>query len=449
MKDLEKFFQANEGSYMHPICRSLVSIILVILFAQGTAFAVDFPDFDSLPRHPEFPDPLVMRDGTKISTVADWNSKRRPELKALFQHYMYGYLPAKPQRWVVEEVLFSDPQFLDGKATLSESQLAFFGPDLKQRLHVLLVIPNQRPAAVPVFVGMNFCGNHALANHPKIHLPESWVYKSCDGSTNERATEAGRGTQSTVWNLDLIVDRGYGLACFYSGDIDPDTADFSDGIEPSFYRPGQTSAEPSDAGAISAWAWGYHRVVDFLLENHAQTIDGKRIAAVGHSRNGKTTLLAAAMDERIALAIPHQAGCGGTAPSRVSIDRKDVETIRRINTSFPHWFCDNFPLFNEQPDKLPFDQHCLVALCAPRPVLFTNAIEDQWANPDGQFEMLKGADPVYRLLNAGGIDARERPELRKLVESTLGYYIRPGKHSMDREDWGVFLSFADKHFGKR
>ena len=425
--------------------------LLQLTFVMGLrmAAAADFPEVSSLPRHPELPDPMVMQDGTKISTVSDWNLKRRPELKSLFQHYMYGNLPAKPQRWSVEEVLFSDSRFLDGKATISESRLAFYGPDLKHRLHVLLVVPNQRTGPVPLFVGMNFCGNHALTLHPKVHLPTGWVYKSCVGSENERATEAGRGSQDSTWNLDLIIERGYGLACFYSGDLDPDTPDFSDGIEPSFYRPGQTTPMPSDAGAIAAWAWGYHRVVDFLIDQHGQTIDPKRIAAVGHSRNGKTTLLAAAMDERIALAIPHQAGCGGTAPSRVDIDRKDVETIRRINTAFPHWFCDNFPKFNEQPDRLPFDQHSLVALCAPRPVLFSNATDDQWANPDGQFEMLKAADPVYRLFQAGGLDAKVRPELRTLSGGTLGYYIRPGKHAMDREDWGVFLNFADRHLGNR
>lgn len=422
--------------------------VLLVLSSAGLSSAADFPDVASLPHRPELPDPLVMFDGTKVTTAADWNAKRRPELKALFQHYMYGYLPAKPKSWMVEEVLFSDPQYLDGKATISESRLGFSGPDLKQKLHVLLVVPNKREGKVPLFVAMNFCGNHAVTKHPRIHIPDGWVYKSCGGSKDERATEAGRGTQSGDWNLDLIIDRGYGFACFCSGDIDPDTPDFSDGIEPSFYPPGQTGPAPSDAGTISAWAWGYHRVLDFLLDKHAEAVDAKQIAAVGHSRNGKTTLLAAAMDERIALAIPHQAGCGGTAPSRVDIDRKDVETIRRINTVFPHWFCDNFTLFNEQPDKLPFDQHCLAALCAPRPVLYTNAVEDQWANPDGQFEMLKAADPVYRLLNGGGLDATTRPELRKLSSGTLGYYIRPGKHSMDREDWGVFLDFADKHFGK-
>lgn len=418
-------------------------IVAVGFILVSRVLLAEFPDAASLPSQPELPDPLVMLDGTKVSTVADWNAKRKPELKELFQHYMYGYLPQKPSRWVVEEVLFTDDTFLDGKATLSESRLAFFGPDLKHRLHVLLVVPNKRSGPVPVFVGMNFCGNHALAKHPKIHLVESWVYKSCAGSEMERATEKSRGTQAGVWNLDLIVERGYALAAFYSGDLDPDTADFGDGIEPSFYKPGQTSPAPSDPGAIATWAWGYHRVVDFLIEKHPE-VDAKRIAAVGHSRNGKTTLLAAALDERIALAIPHQAGCGGTAPSRVDINRKDVETIRRINTAFPHWFCDNLPLFNETPDKLPFDQHCLVALCAPRPVLYTNAVEDQWANPDGQFDMLKAADPVYRLFGAGGLDAKERPELGKLVDSKLGYFIRAGKHTMSREDWKVFLDYADK-----
>jgi hypothetical protein len=422
--------------------------LFVFVIGQCCMNAADFPDVAALPSRPELPNPLVMFDGTKVTSADEWITKRRPELKQLFQHYMYGYLPPKPQKSIVEKILFQDEEFLGGKATLSESRLAFFGPDLPQRLHVLLVVPNKRTATVPIFVGMNFCGNHALAKHPKVHIPEGWVYKSCDGSENERATEKGRGTQAAVWNLEMIVDRGYALASFYSGDIDPDTADFSDGIAPYFFNPGQTVAKGDDPGAIAEWAWGYHRVVDFLLAHHGNTIDEKRIAAVGHSRNGKTTLLATAMDERIALAIPHQAGCGGTAPSRVALNRTDVETIARINTVFPHWFCDNFPLFNEHPEKLPFDQNCLVALCAPRPVLFTNAVEDQWANPDGQFDILKAAEPAYALLNAGKLDADVRPPERKLVDSRLGYYIRPGKHSMDSEDWSVFLDFADKQLGK-
>src|SRR5213076_1668227 len=131
---------------------------------------------------------------------------------------------------------------------------------------------------------------------------------------------------------------------------------------------------------------------------------------------GKTALLAAAFDERIALAMPHQAGCGGTAPSRGKVG----ESVERINTSFPHWFDGTFKEFNQQPDRLPFDQHCLVALVAPRPVLFSNAVEDTWANPEGQFEVLRAADPVYRFLGAEGLKAKKMPEPGKLVNSTLG-----------------------------
>ena len=421
-----------------------VGCLAMLLSVSSMGFAEEkYPAVEKLPSRPELPDPLVMLNGQRVMSPEEWTQKRRPELKELFQHYMYGYLPPKPARWSDGNLSISDDVFANGKATASEATLTFFGPDLKHQLRVLLILPNKRSGPVPVFVGMNFCGNHAVIDHPLVQIPKSWVYNSCVGVEKERATEKGRGGQAEVWNVDLFIDRGYGLATFYSGDLDPDTADFSDGIEPSFYKPGQTGPGPDDAGAIAAWAWGYHRVVDYLLERQKATIDPKRICAVGHSRNGKTTLLAAALDERIALAIPHQAGCGGTAPSRGKVG----ESVQRINTSFPHWFCDEFTKFNEQPDKLPFDQHCLVALCAPRPVLFTNAIEDQWANPDGQFDVLKAADPVYRFLGASGLDAKERPEINKLLDSQLGYFIRPGKHSMNRDDWKVFLDFADKRLG--
>jgi len=166
---------------------------------------------------------------------------------------------------------------------------------------------------------------------------------------------------------------------------------------------------------------------------------------VGHSRLGKTALLAAAFDERIALVVPLQAGCGGTAPSRGKVG----ESVKQINDRFPHWFNGTFKEFNDQPDRLPFDQHCLVALVAPRPVLFSNATEDTWANPAGQFQVLQAADPVYRFLGAGGLEAKEMPEVGKLIDSRLGYYIRPGKHSMTKDDWKGFLDFADKQLSRQ
>jgi hypothetical protein len=294
---------------------------------------------------------------------------------------------------------------------------------------------------VPVFVGANFYGNHTVLDDPTIALPKTWVPPKSPGAVDSKATDAGRGKGIDTWNAELIIDRGYALATFYCGDIDPDKNDFSDGVHAAFMKPGEKRNNQS-WGTVAAWAWGLQRAVDYLITN--PDIDKNKIAAVGHSRLGKTAIVAAAFDDRIAMSIPLQAGCGGTAPSRGKIG----EPVTRINTSFPHWFCDEFKKFNDKTELIPFDQHCLVALCAPRPVLFSNAEEDTWANPAGQFEVLQAADPVYRLLGAGGLDAKAMPESGKLVDSTLGYFIRPGKHSMSRVDWEAILNFADKHFKK-
>jgi hypothetical protein len=301
-------------------------------------------------------------------------------------------------------------------------------------------VPNERKAPAPVFVGMNFSGNHTLVKDPGVRLPTVWMYANRPGVKDNRATEEGRGTAIDVWNLEQTIDRGYAVATFYSGDVDPDRADKREGVQNHLWpRPGEATAD--DAATIMVWAWGIHRAVDYLVSD--KDIDAKKIAVVGHSRLGKTALVAAAYDERIALVIPLQAGCGGTGPSRTGSDK--AESVKRINTSFPHWFCANFKAFNDQPERLPFDQNGLVALCAPRPVLFSNAVEDLWANPDGQFRVLQAADGVYRLYGAGGLEAKKMPEVGVLSSGTLGYFIRPGKHSMTREDWKVFCDFADKH----
>jgi hypothetical protein len=357
---------------------------------------------------------------------------------------MYGRLPPTPKRQTYN-VLFKDEKALGGKATMGEIKITFEEPSLRQAVHVLLIKPNN-VTKPPVFVGMNFCGNHTLLDDDQIHLPEGWIRNSCPGAVNERATDAGRGGQKDVWNIDLIIDRGYALACFYSGDVDPDTPDMSDGVGPSFFKAGQTRASDDDPGTIMLWAWGFHRVVDFLEREAKNDVDASRIAVVGHSRNGKTALLAGAFDERIAVVIPLQAGCGGTAPSRTSDTR--AESVKRINTSFPHWFDGNFKKFNDDPGKLPFDQHCLIALCAPRPVLVPNAEEDLWANPSGQFEVLEAATPVYQLLGVEGLTSDAKPEMNKLTNSRLGYFIRPGKHAMTRADWEVFLAYTDKWLKK-
>jgi hypothetical protein len=428
---------------MNACCR-LLHLALPFIAAAACAISrgQELPPPGDLKPQTGLPDPLTFFDGRKVETKDQWVKDRRPELQRLFQHYMYGNLPPKPAETEVTATAAQD--CLDGKGTFRQITISFVKPQLKRKLHVLLISPKGADSPPPVFLGMNFCGNHAVLDDPAIEIPASWVYKSCAGVENDRATEKGRGSQKDVWNADLILERGYALATFYSGDVDPDTADFADGLNGELLD--LSKPLPGDAaGTIACWAWGYHRIVDALSEpiKGESLVDRKRIIAVGHSRNGKTSLLAAAMDDRIAMAIPHQAGCGGTAPSRTSDTR--AESVKRINTSFPHWFCDNFIQFNDATDRLPFDQHCLAALCAPRPVLFSNAEEDQWANPSGQFQMLKAATPVYELLGVEGLAGDKEPPENELIASRLGYFIRPGKHSMTRADWQVFLDFADKH----
>jgi hypothetical protein len=328
-----------------------------------------------------------------------------------------------------------NPKALGGKATLQDITLTIGG---KHQVQLLLVIPNQRKGPAPVFVGLNFAGNHAALNDPAIRVPTSWMYDNRAGVKNNKATEAGRGSQTDVWAIEETIDRGYAVATVYSGDIEPDRADVRSGVQKTFEQP----PSPEAWGTIAAWAWGLHRIIDYLVT--LPELDAGRIIVVGHSRLGKTALLAGAFDTRIAVIIPHQAGMGGTAPNRGTVG----ESVSRINKSFPHWFNGNYKLFNDAPERLPFDQHCLVALCAPRPVLFSNAQEDQWANPDGQFEVLKGADPVYRLLGSEGLSVARRPEIGVPAYGTLGYFIRAGKHSTTPEDWGVFREFASRHLKK-
>lgn len=384
---------------------------IVSLLLAPTARAADFPSVDQLPARPELPDPLVLLSGERVRTKEQWFKQRAPELKELFQHYMYGYLPAVPAK-VECKVEREDKAAFDGKATIREVSIAL-GPADWPKFQLQLIVPNQRERRrpVPVFLGLSFTNNPNILKSPP------------------------------SWPVDLLLERGYALATIKHNNVSPDLAAAKDAL---FLRFGNRGTErgPQDWATIAAWAWGLHRAVDYLATD--PDIDQARIAVLGHSRLGKAALVAAAFDTRIALAIPHQAGCGGSAPSR----GKSGESVKQINDRFPHWFNGTFKEFNDRPDRLPFDQHCLVALVAPRPVLFSNAEEDTWANPAGQFQVLQAADPVYRFLGAGGLDARQIPEAGKLLDSTLGYFIRPGKHSTTRDDWRTFLAFADKHFAQ-
>ncbi len=403
--------------------------------------AGDFPPVSLLPSRPDFPDPLVMLDGRQVTSKEQWVNERRPELKALFQHYMYGELPPVPKE-LSAKLEREDRHAFDGQATLKEVTLSFRFPELPP-IHLLVIVPNDRTRPAPAILSLNPFGNHTLVKDPAVRLPDIWVPESSPGVKDNRATEAGRGKwMIDSWAIEPTLDRGYAVATFYKGDVDFDSPDHR-GIQ-RYLRKQADDSGSHDCGTIAAWAWGLQRAVDYLVTD--KEIDPSRIVVTGWSRRGKAALLAAAFDERISLAIPHQAGLGGSAPSRTAI--KGAEKVKDGNGQFPYWYNSTFKEFNDQPDRLPFDQHCLVALCAPRPVLFSNAAQNIWINPAGQFDVLQAADPVYRFLGVGGLEAKRMPPPGTLIDSRLGYFLRPGKHSVTEEDWSAFLAFADKHLGK-
>lgn len=419
--------------------RIFFSLLGALAMTVGAARG-EHPSPADFPSHPALPDPLVMQDGARVASADDWRRLRRPELLELFETYVYGKRPHGPaydsQRPLAHRVLFEDRRAFDGAGTLREVELTI-GPPEWPKIYLLIATPNGVPRA-PCFVGMNFAGNHQLTDDSRVRLPSVWMPDRHQGADDNRATDAGRGAQADDWPLAEIVRRGYAVAVFYCGDIQPDRPDVREGMRATL------AGQPADdeTATIMWWAWGTQRAIDYLVTDDA--IDPDRIAVVGHSRLGKTALLAGALDERIALTVANQAGCGGSGPSRH--DDPKAETVKIITEKFPHWFAGNFTKFGDDPSRLPVDQNCLVAMCAPRPVLFTAAADDLWANPSGQFEVLQAATPAYELLGVDGLKADAMPaaDASLLGDGRLGYWIRSGKHAMTPVDWKIYMDFADR-----
>ena len=391
------------------------------------------------------PDPLVLADGNTVGDARTWTRKRRPEILRLFETEVYGRSPGRP-RGLKFEVTSLDPQALGGKATRKEVRVWFTGRKDGPWMDILLYLPNGITGRVPAFLGLNFNGNHSISSDPGIRLSDRWMRADKEnGVVNNRATQASRGCEASRWQVETILARGYALATVYYGDIEPDWPEgWKSGVRGALSKAGaQTVFKPDEWGAISAWAWGLSRAMDYLERD--KSIDARRVAVMGHSRLGKTSLWAGASDQRFAIVISNDSGEGGASLAK----RNFGETTAHLNRSFPHWFCGNFKRYSGHPGLLPVDQHELIALMAPRPVYVASAEEDRWADPRGEFLAAREAGPVYRLFGKTGLGTQDMPPVNHPVGDGIGYHIRTGKHDVTAYDWACYLDFADRHFKAR
>ena len=402
------------------------SLVSNLSFAQAINY-----DESKIPPY-TLPDVVTAVDGQKIRTVKQWEANR-PALLKLFAENVYGTTSKLTfkQHFLVTKT----KEVFGGKAIQKQVSIFFDDYPTLSPINILLYVPKgvKNP---PVFMGLNFEGNHSLILDADIPITKNWMLEYKKDSTrvkNHQALEGSRGTAGIeTWPFEKIISAGFAVATAYCGDIEPD---YPEGWKTSL-RGVIGNRETNTWGAMGAWAWGLSRMLDYVQSD--KDIDGKKAIVVGHSRLGKAAFWAAAQDTRFAAYISNESGEGGAALAR----RWYGETVEIINTKFPHWFSDKFKTYNQNVNALPIDQHQLVALIAPRPIYISSAEEDQWSDPTGEFLSLKNAKPVYQLYSKKTFAEEARPPVDQPIGSHIRYHYRSGKHNMTVYDWEQYLKFA-------
>jgi hypothetical protein len=355
------------------------------------------------------PEVLADKSGKRINSANEWTKVRRTEILKMLEENVFGKVPSTP--WTESfRIVNEDKNAINGTATLKQVEITISSGGRSLPINLTLFIPNKVKKPVPVFLLID---NRGPAN-----------------------TDPARVVKSEFWPVEEVVARGYAISVFSNSDVDPDNYDdFKNGIHGLL----DIGVRPPDAwGSIAAWAWGASRCMDYFETD--KDIDRKRIAVLGHSRGGKTALWAGAVDQRFAMVIGNESGCGGAAIAR----RRLGETVARINTAFPHWFCSNYKKYADNENAMPFDMHMLLALVAPRALYIDCASEDLWGDPKGCYVSLYNSLPVFRLLKTGADIPGAMPPLnRQVISGKVGFHIRDGVHDMLLKDWNYFMNFAD------
>ena len=313
----------------------------------------------------------------------------------------YGHLPEAPDRLTFSEETWYAPTF-GGKAVCSRITAAFTLRGKEFSFPFYTTIPTGK-GRHPFFVHINFRPEIADYYQP----------------------------------IEEILDNGFAVLSFGYNDVTRDNADFTDGLAGILFENGCRG--PEDPGKIALWAWAAQRVMDFA-ETRQDVLNLDCAVVCGHSRLGKTALLAAATDARFAFAYANESGCSGAAISR----GKEGETVEKICSVFPYWFCENYAQYAQRENVMPFDQHYLVASIAPRKVLIGSAAEDLWASPKAEQLCCFAASPAF----AKGFNCPNRPAQtgEAFFGGHIGYHLRAGDHFFSREDWQRIMQFVRIHY---
>ncbi len=353
---------------------------------------------------------------------------------------MYGAVPSPTGlRIALQE---REASTFGGLALRTQVRLLFKGKATGPAADLLLYTPKKVHRA-PVILGLNFWGNQTVSSDRGILLNERWVesgrnpFVDLSCVVNHRATEGCRGIDARRWPIEEMLERGYGFATMYRGDIDPDVADGSVPGLRNDYPEVQNRGD--NFSAIAAWAWGLSRSLDYLETN--ARVDSSRVAVYGWSRLGKAAVWAGACDKRFAAVISHESGAGGAKLFRRGVG----EDIHRLNTVFPHWFCRNFRYYNGMDRELPFDQHLILSAIAPRPLAIGSAADDKLSDPEGEFTSGLLASAVYRFLGFSGLTATVMPNVGVALLGRVSYHIRTGGHDVEEIDWKRYLDFLDAY----
>ena len=377
------------------------------------------------------PDALVLADGKPVHDAKTWTEQRRPEIVRLFEENQYGKSPGRPSGMKFD-LFDKGTSAFEGKAIRRQVTM-LFGADKK--IDLLLYLPARADKPVPLLLNLSFSANSNTVDEPGIKEGEVW-------GPDKKRIPASQGRKFGKIDVTRLLDAGFGFGTIYYGDIDPDFAGgLPYGVRSLYLKAGQTEPAADEWGAISAWAWGLSRAMDYLETDKA--VDSKRVAILGVSRLGKTVMWAGAHDTRFALVIASCSGEGGAALSR----RNYGETIAHLTapTRYSYQFCRNYAKFANHVSQMPVDANMLVALMAPRPVLLQTGDTDYWSDPKGEFLAAVAAGPVYRLLGKQGLETEEMPPAGTGIFHTIGYFEHAGGHGSLPTDWYVYLKFLRMH----